>query len=208
MPDFSDSLDRVSSLRSAQKRMTRNLFLESGLKVFGEKGYVGATIDDIVSVTGANRATFYLHFGSKAALVAALIEHISDEVVSSDTPRLPQVVASGDRDELRTWINRRFDQWPSIMPYVLIANQAADVEADVQIAVNRWHESAIAEMCEGLEAADRFEPASRRARAVAAFAQIEYFSRRWALVGWTDSIRREDALEVLTGSLAGLLLGD
>ena len=186
--------------------MTRNLLLESGLKTFLEKGYVAATIDDIVTGVGANRATFYLHFGSKADLVAALIEQINDEVVASDTPSLTQVVASGDRAELRTWINRRFEQWPRIMPYVTVANQAADVEAQIQDAVGRWHESAIAEIRDGLNLADRFPAETRRARAVAAFAQIEYFSRRWAREGWGGDIPREVALEVLTGSLSALLI--
>lgn len=194
------------SLRSAQKTMTRNLLLEWGLKTFTEKGYVTATIDDIVTGAGANRATFYLHFGSKAALAAALIEQISDTVVASDTPRLTQVVESGDREALHTWIHRRFDQWPVIMPIVLVANQAADVEPEIREAVDRWHESAIAEMREGLTLAQRFSPESRQARAVAAFAQIEYYSRYWARAGWTEALPREVALDILTDSLAALLL--
>jgi AcrR family transcriptional regulator len=193
------------SLRAAQKQMTRNLLLEQGLKTFGEKGYVAATVDDIVTGAGANRATFYLHFSSKAALVSALIEQISDVVVSSDTPRLPQVVASGDPEQLRGWVGRRMDQWPAIMPYVLVANQAADVEPDIQTAVDRWHESAIAEMHEGLDLADRFDAGERHARAVAAFAQIEYYSRYWAHHGWSDTLPRDAALDVLAHSLGALL---
>ncbi len=186
--------------------MTRKLFLDSALTIFGEKGYVGTTIDDIVGRTGANRATFYLHFGSKAELVKALIDDINDTVVASDTPRLTQVVASGDREAVRAWINRRFDQWPTIMPYVMVANQAADVEPDILTAVDSWHESAIGEIEEGLDLADRFEVGTRRARAVAAFAQVEYYSRRWAHAsGWTEAVPRETALDVLTDSWMALL---
>ena len=193
------------SLRSAQKQMTRNLLLECGLTTFTAKGYVSTTVDDIVTGAGANRATFYLHFSSKAALVAALIDQISDVVVSADTPRLPQVVASGNPAELRAWIDRRFEQWPTIMPYVLVANQAADVEPEIDEAVSRWHDSAIAEIHEGLDLADRFDASTRRARAVAAFAQIEYYSRHWAHNGWTDALPRDVALDVLSGSLGSLL---
>jgi len=194
------------SLRSAQKRMTRTLLLASGLETFREKGYVPATIDDIVTGAGANRATFYLHFTSKADLVTALVEEIGDTVVASDTPSLPEVVESGSRDAIRTWVNRRFDQWPTIMPYVIVANQAADIEPEIQDVVSRWHESAIAEIHEGLDRADRFEAKTRRSRAVAAFAQVEYFSRRWARDGWTEDVPREIALEVLTDSWHALLV--
>lgn len=186
--------------------MTRNLLLDSALATFGEKGYVGTKIDDIVGRAGANRATFYLHFSSKGELVTALIEQINDTVVASDDPPLPEVVASGDPAVIRQWVGRRFDQWPTIMPYVVVAGQAADVEPGVADAVSGWHESAIAEIHEGLDRAERFDASSRRARAVAAFAQIEYFSRRWYREsGWTEAVPREVALEVLTDSWVSLL---
>ncbi|WP_300681165.1 TetR/AcrR family transcriptional regulator [Nocardioides sp.] len=196
------------SLRSAQKQMTRSLLLASALEVFGEKGYVGTTVDDIAVRAGANRATFYLHFSSKSELIAALLGEVSELVVSTDKPTLTEVVASGERGKIEAFFARRFDHWPQMMPYVVVANQAADVEAAVQVMVDHWHETAIAEITEGLTIAGRFAPETRRARALAAFAQLEYYSRRWAHVGgWTDLVTRPTALHVLTDSWYSLLVG-
>ncbi|MEP9383284.1 helix-turn-helix domain-containing protein [Nocardioides sp. KR10-350] len=196
------------SLRSAQKQMTRDLLLRSAMDLFREKGYVGTTVDDIAGRAGANRATFYLHFSSKAELVAALIGEVNDLVVTTDKPSLTEVVASGERGKIEAFFARRFDQWPEMMPYVMVANQAADVEPGIQEMVDGWHESAISEITDGLRIAERFAPETRRARALAAFGQLEYYSRRWAHVGgWTNLVTRQTALHVLTDAWYSLLVG-
>lgn len=185
--------------------MTRNLLLQSALEVFEDKGYDAATVDDIVGRAAANRATFYLHFSSKAQVVLGLIEEINDQIVGSDVPRLTQVIADGDRQQIREFHRRRFDQWPRIMPTIVAANAAAAADSEVQAAVDSWHDTAIREIVAGLDAAGRFTKKSRHARAVAAFAQLEYFSRRWARHGWTG-LGRAEALETLTDSWCFLLV--
>lgn len=187
--------------------MTRNLLLDAGLRLFQDNGYVATKVDDISAAVGANRTTFYLHFPSKVELMLALIEHINDEVVASDTPRLAQVVESGERQSIRTWIGRRFDQWPVIMPYVSVAHQAAAVDRVVATAVEHWLDTPVEEICAGLTAANRFVPASRRARGVLAFAQIEVMSRRWVSEGWGAALDRQSALDAMVDTWC-LLLGE
>jgi AcrR family transcriptional regulator len=199
--------DLGMSLRAAQKTMTRTLLLEAGLRLFQENGYAATKVDDISAAVGANRTTFYLHFPSKVELMLALIEHINDEVVASDTPRLAQVIESGDRLSIRTWIARRFDQWPVIMPYVSVAQQAAATDRAVAAAVEHWLDTPVEEICAGLMAADRFAPASRRARGVLAFAQVEVMSRRWMAEGWGPHLDRQSALEAMVDTWC-LLLGE
>ncbi len=198
----------MPNLRAAQKRMTRALLLESGVRIFQQKGYSAATIDDIAVGAGATRTTFYLHFGSKAELVGALIDTISEKIEASDVPSLTQVVTMGDREMIRGWVARRFDQWPEIMPYVTIADQAGGVEPAITQRVEAWHESAVNEIVAGLTASGRFAPADRKLRAVLAFAEVEYLSRRWARLGWTADVTREAALEAVTDSLYRQLVVD
>ena len=57
------------SLRDEQKRLTRRLLIEGALTAFERKGYAATTIEDIVAEANASRATFYLHFKSKADVV-------------------------------------------------------------------------------------------------------------------------------------------
>lgn len=185
--------------------MTRSLLLKAGLAAFLEKGYVGATIDDIAAGAGANRATFYLHFSSKDQLILELINEINDEVVSSDTPRLTQVAQSGDESEIRVWLHRRFEQWPKIMPYVTVAIGAAASEPAILDAVNKWWQQPIDEIRTGLDLADRFSPESRYVRGVLAFGQVEFLSRRWVLEGWGGEIDRDAALDAMVATWTTLL---
>ncbi|MFI8308305.1 TetR/AcrR family transcriptional regulator [Streptomyces sp. NPDC085927] len=196
----------MSSLRTAQKQMTRSRLLASGIELFQKKGYAATTVDDIAAGAGATRSTFYLHFASKTQLMIALIDEINDKVVASDVPRLTQVVATGDRDQIRTWLSRRFDQWPEIMPYVTAGHQAAGTDPEIAAAVRRWLESAVDEIHAGLDQAGRFAPASRRVRAVLAFGQVEFLSRRWFSEGWDESVDRDATLQALTDTWHYLLL--
>jgi AcrR family transcriptional regulator len=193
------------SLRTSQKRMTRSLLLRAGLEAFLEKGYVGSTIDDIAARAGANRATFYLHFASKDQLVLGLIDEIDDQVANSDNPRLTKVAESGDPGEFRVWLQRRFDQWPTIMPYVTVAARSAESEPAILEAINKWWQQPIDEIRTGLDLAGRFPPESRYVRGVLAFGQVEFLSRRWALEGWGNEMDRDSALDALVETWTCLL---
>ncbi|CAI9410539.1 TetR/AcrR family transcriptional regulator [Nocardioides sp. T2.26MG-1] len=195
----------MSSLRDAQKQMTTRLLLESGLRVFQEKGYAAATIDDIATGAGTTRTTFYLHFSSKSQLMQAIIVDLNEMLVGNDDPTLQKVVEAGDRALVKGWIEKRFDQWPDLMPKVRAANQAAGADPEIELAVEKWFESAIGEIRRGLDAADRFEPDSRHVRGVLAFGQVEFLSRRWMLEGWDSEVSRDVALETITDSWCALL---
>jgi len=183
--------------------MTRQLLLDRGLELFEAKGYAGTTVDDIAAAAGTTRATFYLHFPSKAELMRSLVETTDDLLTRPDVPPLPEVVRSGDRQQIRTWLDRKFDQWAEIRPYVTAAHQAAASEPDIQASLDQWFESAIGDIVDGLNQADRFDPATRRIRGVLAFGQLEFYSRRWFQVGWIDD--RTASLELMVDSWCGLL---
>lgn len=183
--------------------MTRQLLLDKGLELFGTKGYAATTIDDIAVAAGTTRATFYLHFPSKADLVRSLVADTNALLTGSDDPPLPWVVRSGDREHIRTWLGRKFDQWDAIRPYVTVAHQAAAAEADIQATVDQWFDTAIDDMQKGLDDAGRFDPSSRRIRCVLAFGELEFFSRRWMRLGWV--VDRDTSLELMTDSWCHLL---
>ncbi|MFL4479829.1 TetR/AcrR family transcriptional regulator [Paeniglutamicibacter sp. ORCA_105] len=193
----------MATLREAQKQMTRRRLLEEGLAAFAEQGYSATTIDDIATRVGATRATFYLHFGSKAELVRALVERTDEMLTGIDNPSLTEVVASGDRAALKTWLERKFDQWPDIKDYVTVSHQAAAVEPDIQDSIDAWFDDAIGNMQAGLDEAGRFEAPSRRIRCTLAFGELEFLSVRWFRRGWV--VDRDTALEIMTESWYRLL---
>jgi TetR/AcrR family fatty acid metabolism transcriptional regulator len=59
----------VTAMRTAQ-------IIEAATTVFAEKGCDRATMDDIADAVGINKATIYLYFDSKDALIHALAEQL------------------------------------------------------------------------------------------------------------------------------------
>ncbi|EHI39207.1 transcriptional regulator [Rhodococcus opacus PD630] len=193
------------SLRAAQKQMTYELFLAKALELFGGKGYTATTIDDIATAAGSTRTTFYLHFSSKAEVMSALLTKVDAILTTADDPTLSAVVASGSRDLIREWLDRKFSQWDEIKPYLTASFQAAH-EPDVAAKTEQWFEDAVGQMTEGLDRAKRYPPDRRQVRCVLAFGQLEYLSRRYFSVGWR--IPREVCLDELTDSWCHLLASD
>ena len=183
--------------------MTRRLLLEKGLDLFEEKGYAATTVDDIAAAVGTTRATFYAHFPSKAQLMRSLVERSNEMLTEADVPPLHSVVESGDRELIRVWLARKFDQWAEIRPYVVAAHQAAASEPDIQAALDQWFDSAIDDMQAGLDRSGRFDPTSRRVRCALAFGELEFFSRRWMRLGWT--VDRDVSLDLMVENWCFLL---
>ena len=198
-------LPSVSTLRAAQKRMTYELFLEKGLDLFCTKGYTATTIDDIATAAGSTRTTFYLHFSSKSEVMSALLSKAEEILTAASDPPLTDVVASGSRDLIEAWLDRKFSQWDEIKPYLTASYQAAH-EPEVAAQTERWFEGTVGQMTEGLDRAQRFDPDRRRIRCVLAFGQLEYLSRRYFQVGWV--IPRDICLDEMTDSWCRLLADD
>ncbi|TCN50436.1 TetR family transcriptional regulator [Rhodococcus sp. SMB37] len=190
------------SLRAAQKQMTYELFLTTALDLFGSKGYAATTIDDIATAAGSTRTTFYLHFSSKSEVISALLTKADAILTAPDDPPLTEVVASGSRPDIRTYLDRKFTQWDEIKPYLTASYQAAH-EPDVAARTEQWFEDAVGEMTEGLNRTNRFAEDRRRIRCVLAFGQLEHLSRRYFSVGWNTP--REICLDELTDSWCHLL---
>lgn len=183
--------------------MTRRLLLEKGLELFEAKGYSATTVDDIAAGVGTTRATFYAHFPSKAQLMQSLVARSNEMLTAADVPPLHSVVESGDRGQIRVWLERKFDQWVEIRPYVTAAHQAAASEPEIQAGLDQWFDGAIDDMQAGLDRAGRFEPSSRRVRCSLAFGELEFFSRRWMRLGWT--VDRNVSLDLMVDTWCFLL---
>jgi AcrR family transcriptional regulator len=55
--------------------------IESALRVFAEKGFDGASIDDVIAAAGVSRGTFYNYFRTDADLAAAVSEELTSETI-------------------------------------------------------------------------------------------------------------------------------
>ena len=60
--------------RAATKARTREALLEAARRVFAERGYGPASVEEIAKTAGVSVGSVYVHFASKEALFTALVE--------------------------------------------------------------------------------------------------------------------------------------
>lgn len=75
---------RGASRPSAQLRL-----LEAATQVFGQRGYHGARVSDIVGSAGLAQGTFYLYFKSKEAIFLRLVDDFLGELLGATLGRHP-----------------------------------------------------------------------------------------------------------------------
>ena len=100
------------SLREQKRNFTRSRLIKAAAEIFEEKGYLAATIDDIVRASGASRATFYLHFSGKNEIALEILEQTEqygvarysalDELLA--TSRSAKIRRARLRDWLADWL--------------------------------------------------------------------------------------------------------
>ncbi|WP_454005302.1 TetR/AcrR family transcriptional regulator [Alcaligenes sp. Marseille-Q7550] len=76
----------------AEMEATRATLLATARKVFCERGYADASMDDLTAQAGLTRGALYHHFGDKKGLLAAVVEQIDAEVDA----RLQEISATAE----------------------------------------------------------------------------------------------------------------
>ena len=93
------------SLREAQRALTRDRLRVGARALFAEKPYLEATIDEIAQRAGVARATFYLHYEGKEALLRDLL--VEDMMAHRKLyHRLIDLGPNPTRADLAGWLRR------------------------------------------------------------------------------------------------------
>ncbi len=66
----------ASTARQNDPKRTRANILAAAQRVFADKGYSGANVNEIVALAGSTKPMIYYHFGSKEGLFAAVLEEV------------------------------------------------------------------------------------------------------------------------------------
>ena len=61
-----------------RRELTRTTLVEAASEVFADKGYYGASLEEIAELAGFTRGAIYSNFGSKEELLYAVIDHFID----------------------------------------------------------------------------------------------------------------------------------
>ncbi|MEM6991312.1 MAG: TetR family transcriptional regulator [Myxococcota bacterium] len=65
---------------AAEAGQTRRAILEAGVAYFGEVGYAGAALENLIAAVGVTRGALYHHFGSKRGFFEAVVERVQQRL--------------------------------------------------------------------------------------------------------------------------------
>ncbi|MGW4912735.1 TetR/AcrR family transcriptional regulator [Streptomyces sp. NPDC004270] len=78
LPEKSDETTKIDG-RRLRGEATRAAAIKAAAELFASQGYSATGINSIAKAAGANSASLYHAFGSKEGLLAAVVEHASNE---------------------------------------------------------------------------------------------------------------------------------
>lgn len=73
------ALQRRQAAKQLRAKRTRGHLLAAARRVFAERGYQGATIDDVAEAAGCTKGACYFHFASKEEILLTLLEEWANE---------------------------------------------------------------------------------------------------------------------------------
>jgi AcrR family transcriptional regulator len=120
---------RRGTLRDEQRRMTRRRLADAALELFEEVGYADTTAEAIARRAGATRATFYLHYASKADVVLELMERVRGEV--TEMFATAWALEQPTKAEVRSWLEDVLAFWDRNRALIDANHQAMPVEEHV-----------------------------------------------------------------------------
>ncbi|ORV45304.1 hypothetical protein AWC02_13775 [Mycolicibacter engbaekii] len=182
------------TMRDRQRIMTRDHIMAAALEAFAERGYVAVTIDDIVRRAGIGRATFYLHFDSKAAVLRELRSTAMTVWAQQDAPRGG---ASG-RPSIRAFFEKLVDFYTRTPQLYMALHQARAADPEFAAAHRETMEANVVEWTEAGVMPGATEAKLRLAIAMM-YTMVDSFMHLWLVDGWP--LEREAAIDAMTDAL-------
>lgn len=118
-----------------QRQITRSRLIDASIRVFTERGFFRATVDDIVEAAGTTRSTFYLHFSSKADVLPEMLERSATHFRKMYDD-LGSIVQTPSFAHVRHWLSDSMDEWSKVQDLVGPVLAAAGVEPGVRKALD------------------------------------------------------------------------
>lgn len=178
------------TLRQAQRAMTRDRLRAGARALFAEKPYLEATIDEIALRSGVARATFYLHYEGKDALVRDLL--IEDMLAHRRLyHRLADLGPNPDIVGLSQWLRRYMKAFSDRRASVSLFNIVIGYNPAFLAEITRQRDALfddVGQVSEAFRFAPDGEGPARRLRAHLLTFKIEQFCVHAAFAGWPAEV--------------------
>lgn len=160
------------TIRQAQKKLTRDKLIAAAAECLVQSGYQSTTIDSITANAGATRATFYLHFESKAEIAAAIWAVRIDGPTQDLWARLSQIMVTFDDRPMilrEEWFPDVIAHWRERGALVSALWDAAPLEQFINTELNTTRQKVADIIVDALSSRVRHTGTALRIRAIAAF---------------------------------------
>jgi AcrR family transcriptional regulator len=176
------ALTPPTSLRQAQKQLTRSRLLDAAAQLFSSQGYASTTIEDIATTAGATRATFYLHFPSKSDVVHGFYDALVE--YDPEFGDLIEVARAPTQGLLHDWLRRFVDGLDRQRAYWTALSEAAGADSEARAALDADWTRSSEKLAAGLVDARGWEPDHARLIAVVLKRQLDVANDSWLRSRW------------------------
>lgn len=115
--------------RAETTQESRRLLVAAATDLFAERGYRQTTFEDIATRSGVSRGSIPGHFGNKEGLLAAVVEHVIDELMANASALEPGAL---DR-ALHAVV--AFTRSPSAKLFITLIAEAVEPDS----ALHKWY---------------------------------------------------------------------
>lgn len=121
------------TLRDRQTEAARKLILDAALQQFLVGGFVATTMDEIAVAAGVARRTVYNQFGSKAALLIAVVDDrvAGQEVRSQSDDRAAVFAIEDPREMIHAFVRSHLGVVERTLPVLGLVMEASAVDGEV-----------------------------------------------------------------------------
>lgn len=170
--------------KTARGRATRAKMMSAAREVFGQSGYSGARVVDIVSRAEVAFGTFYSYFSDKDDVLAALLEPVVEELFIAT--RAPYLDAEDPQTVVRDAIQRYTDiywEYRDLMRVLIEATTLDSRFADVWFEIRSCFLARIVRNIERAQAMGMAAPMNPVLEASALGGMVEAFCWVWFAMG-------------------------
>lgn len=204
---MSSSRPYQSSLRDERARETRLRIRSSARELFASKGFTDTTIALIAERAGVSQQTVYKAFGSKAAIVAEMLDELEEDEARMRI--LQRLVAEQDpHTQLRLFVSMHrtmFEAGIDIVRAALAARAEPDVAAFADRG-NRARRAGTTQLADAWAAAGALRPglgATEAAEVLWLLSTAEQFVTAIDTLGWSPDHYEQWLGDLLSRELLG-----
>jgi AcrR family transcriptional regulator len=106
MAELAHSVKSMKTKKQVVSEFRQSEIIEAARKVFAEKGYIAATVDEIAALAALAKGTIYVYFDSKEQIYNAVLENDLDALRALTLEKI--AAAETTRAKIAAYVNARF----------------------------------------------------------------------------------------------------